>query len=164
MNDSAVGNGKIVGLGVSDARTDKKLGEVGDPNTKMVDVSVEEDPSAAVYERLQAALTKLGFSVAPYSDAMESTLQVEIRSLVLKSVKTAFTFETELRAQVLATPATAQFLRPPVPRSARAKTGLRHPSKRQHHAVNTADFQLSKTSVRRAIAGTARQIDSNPKN
>lgn len=98
VNESAVGNGRIIGLGVSDARPDKKLGEVGDPNTKMVDVSVEEDPSAAVYERLQAALTKLGFSVVPYSDAMESTLQVEIRSLVLKSVKTAFTFETELRA------------------------------------------------------------------
>jgi len=31
---------------------------------------------------------------------METTLQVEIRSLVLKSVKTAFTFETELRAEV----------------------------------------------------------------
>ena len=78
--------------------TTKKLGEIGDPNTKMVDVSVEEDPSAAVYERLQEALTKLGFSVVPYSDAMERKLQVEIRSLELKSVKTPFTFETELRA------------------------------------------------------------------
>ena len=100
VTESAAGNGRIIGLGVSDARKDKKLGEVGDPNTRMVDVSVEEDPSAAVYERLQAALTKLGFSVVPYSDAMETTLQVEIRSLVLKSVKTAFTFETELRAEV----------------------------------------------------------------
>jgi uncharacterized lipoprotein YajG len=100
VNESAAGNGRIIGLGVSDTRTDKKLGEVGDPNTRMVDVSVEEDPSAAVYERLQAALTKLGFSVVPYSDAMERTLQVEIRSLELKSVKTAFTFETELRAAV----------------------------------------------------------------
>lgn len=100
VNESAVGNGRIIGLGVSDARTDKKLGEVGDPNTKMVAVSVEEDPSAAIYERLQAALTKLGFSVVPYSDAMERTLQVEIRNLELKSVKTPFTFETELRAAV----------------------------------------------------------------
>ena len=102
VTESAVGNGRIIGLGVSDARIDKKLGEVGDPNTQMVDVSVVEDPSAAIYERLQAALTKLGFSVAPHSDAMQSTLQVEIRSLVLKSVKTAFTFETELRAQLSA--------------------------------------------------------------
>jgi uncharacterized lipoprotein YajG len=66
----------------------------------MVDVSVEEDPSAAIYERLQEALAKLGFSVVPYSDAMERTLQVEIRNLDLTSVKTAFTFETELRAAV----------------------------------------------------------------
>lgn len=100
VNESAVGNGRIIGLGISDARTDKKLGEIGDPNTTMVDVSVEEDPSAAVYGRLQEALTRLGFSVVPYSDAMERTLQVEIRSLELKSVKTAFTFETELRAAV----------------------------------------------------------------
>ena len=102
VTESAVGNGRIIGLGVSDARIDKKLGEVGDPNTQMVDVSVVEDPSAAIYERLQAALTKLGFSVVPHSEAMQSTLQVEIRSLVLKSVKTAFTFETELRAQLSA--------------------------------------------------------------
>ena len=98
--ESAAGNGRTIGLGVSDARMDKKLGEVGDPNTKMVDVSVEEDSSAAVYARLQEALGKLGFSVVPYSDAMERVLQVEIRSLRLKSVKTAFTFETELRAEV----------------------------------------------------------------
>lgn len=100
VNESAIGNGRIIGLGISDARTDKKLGEIGDPNTTMVDVSVQEDPSAAVYGRLQEALTRLGFSVVPYSDAMERTLQVEIRSLELKSVKTAFTFETELRAAV----------------------------------------------------------------
>lgn len=102
VNESAMGNGRIIGLGVSDARTDKKLGEVGDPNTQMVDVSVEEDPSAAVYARLEEALGKLGFSVAPHSDAMERTLQVEMRSLELKSVKTPFTFETELRAALAA--------------------------------------------------------------
>jgi uncharacterized lipoprotein YajG len=100
VNESAVGNSRIIGLGVTDSRADKKLGEVGDPNTKMVDVTVEEDPSGAVYERLQEALAKLGFSVVPYSDAMERTLQVEIRNLDLTSVKTAFTFETELRAAV----------------------------------------------------------------
>jgi uncharacterized lipoprotein YajG len=100
VNESAVGNSRIIGLGVTDSRTDKKLGEVGDPNTKMVDVMVDEDPSAAVYLRLQEALAKLGFSVVPYSDAMERTLRVEIRNPDLTSVKTAFTFETELRAAV----------------------------------------------------------------
>ncbi len=100
VNESAVGNSRIIGLGVTDSRPDRKLGEVGDPNTKMVDVRVDEDPSAAVYERLREALAKLGFSVVPYSDAMERTLRVEIRNLDLTSVKTAFTFETELRAAV----------------------------------------------------------------
>ena len=100
VTESAVGNGRMIGLEVVDSRADKKLGEVGDPNTKMVAVAVEEDPSAAVYARLEEALAKLGFSVVPYSDAMERTLQVGIRSLQLKSLKTAFTFETELRAEV----------------------------------------------------------------
>ncbi len=100
VSDAAVGNGRIIGLGVTDARTNMKLGEIGDPNNKMVDVSVNENPSAAVYNRLQQALTKLGFSVVPYSDAMERTLQVELRDLELNSVKTALTFETELRAAV----------------------------------------------------------------
>src|SRR6185436_338422 len=93
VTESAIGNGRMIGLAVADSRADKKLGEVGDPNTKMVDVAVEEDPSAAVYARLEEALAKLGFSAVPHSDAMERTLQVDIRSLQLKSVKTAFTFE-----------------------------------------------------------------------
>jgi len=100
VSESAVGNGRIIGLGVTDARTNMKLGEIGDPNNKMVDVSVNENPSAAVFNQLQQALTKLGFSVFPYSDAMERTLQVELRDLELNSVKTALTFETELRAAV----------------------------------------------------------------
>jgi uncharacterized lipoprotein YajG len=100
VTESAIGNGRTIGLLASDSRTERKLGEVGDPNTKMVDVAVEEDPSPAVYARLEEALAKLGFSVVPYSDAVERKLQVDIRSLQLKSVKTAFTFETELRAEV----------------------------------------------------------------
>ena len=34
---------KTIGLKVSDSRPDKKLGEVGDPDRKMVDVMVEEE-------------------------------------------------------------------------------------------------------------------------
>ena len=100
VTESSIGDGRMIGLAVADSRADKKLGEVGDPNTKMVDVTVEEDPSTAVYARLEEALAKLGFSVVPYGEAMERTLQVDIRNLQLTSVKTAFTFETELRAEV----------------------------------------------------------------
>lgn len=102
VGDSQIGTGKTVGLLVSDARSDKKLGEVGDPNTKMVDVRVDEDPSPAMYRRLKIALTQKGFSVEPHNDAMERKLEVTIRSLTLQSVKTPLTFETELQAEVAA--------------------------------------------------------------
>lgn len=100
VKESQVGQGRIIGLSVSDVRPDKKLGEVGDPDREMVDVLVEEDPSPAVYDRVKGGLEQLGFSVVPYSDAMNQTLQIEIRTLALQSVKTPFTFETELQAVV----------------------------------------------------------------
>lgn len=102
VKEAQTGNGNAVGLRVSDSRPDKKLGEVGDPDRKMVDVSVEEDPSPAIYERVKQALTKLGFSVQPYSETMDRTLDIKIRKLELQSVKKPLTFDTELRAEVAA--------------------------------------------------------------
>jgi uncharacterized lipoprotein YajG len=102
VKQAQIGNGKVVGLRVSDARLDKKLGEVGDPDRKMVEVRVEEDPSPAIYQRIKQALTKMGFSVEPYSEAMASTLDITIRKLELQSEKQPLTFETELRAEVAA--------------------------------------------------------------
>lgn len=102
VKEANIGNGKIIGLRVADARPDKKLGEVGDPDRKMVDVRVEEDPSPAIYARVKQALTKLGFSVQPYSDAMTSTLEITVRNLALTSEKQPLTFETELQAAVAA--------------------------------------------------------------
>jgi uncharacterized lipoprotein YajG len=68
----------------------------------MVDVRVDQDPSPAIYNRVNDALTKLGFQVQPYSDAMVSTLDITVRNLALQSKKTPLTFETELRAEVTA--------------------------------------------------------------
>jgi len=102
VQESSIGNGTTVALQVSDSRATKKLGEVGDPDRKMVDVTVEEDPSPKVYARVKDALTKIGFNVAPYSDGADPSLKLEIRKLELQSVKTPFTFETELRAEVAA--------------------------------------------------------------
>ncbi|MGH8677576.1 MAG: hypothetical protein ACREUQ_04395, partial [Burkholderiales bacterium] len=48
----SVGNSALIGLSVKDARADKKLGEVGDPNTKMVDVRLDEDFGPTLYNRL----------------------------------------------------------------------------------------------------------------
>ncbi len=102
VKEAKIGNGKIIGLRVADARPDKKLGEIGDPDRKMVDVRVEEDPSPAIYARVKQALTKQGFSVQPYSDAMTSTLEITVRNLALTSEKQPLTFETELQAAVAA--------------------------------------------------------------
>jgi uncharacterized lipoprotein YajG len=82
-----IGEGKTLGLRVMDERTDKKLGEVGDPDRKLVDVRVDEDPSPAIFERV---------------DGMDRTLDISVRKLELQSLKQPLTFETELRAEVAA--------------------------------------------------------------
>ena len=102
VKEAQIGNGKTVGLRVADSRPDKKLGEVGDPDRKMVEVRVEDDPSPAIYERVKQALISLGFSVRPYSETMDRTLDIKIRNLELQSVKKPLTFDTELRAEVAA--------------------------------------------------------------
>ena len=100
VSEKTIGAGNQIGLRVSDERGDKKLGEVGDPDRKMVPVTVEEDFAPAIYERVKKALTALGFSVEPYSDTMDRTLDIGVRKLALSSVKKPLTFDTELRAEV----------------------------------------------------------------
>ena len=102
VKEESIGAGKTIGLRVTDERSDKKLGEVGDPDRKMVDVMVVEDPSPAVYDRVKQALTRLGFSVQPSGDTLDPALNISIRKLELQSVKRPLTFETELRAEVAA--------------------------------------------------------------
>ena len=102
VKEAQIGGGKTVGLRVSDSRSDKKLGEVGDPDRKMVEVRVEEDPGPAIYERVKQALIRLGFSVEPFNETMDRTLDIQIRNLELQSVKKPLTFDTELRAEVAA--------------------------------------------------------------
>jgi uncharacterized lipoprotein YajG len=95
-----LGAGNMIALAIKDTRSDKKLGEVGDPLTKMVDVSLTEDFRPAVYKRVSDALTDLGFEVVPYSEAMVRAVEIDVQNLTLTSVKLAFNFETELQAQV----------------------------------------------------------------
>jgi uncharacterized lipoprotein YajG len=78
------------------------LGEVGDPNQELVEVSLDEDFIPLVTEKLTAGLEKRGFQAVPASDAMTRTLKVSIDSLALNSVKTPMTFQTELKAEVTA--------------------------------------------------------------
>jgi uncharacterized lipoprotein YajG len=102
VKEAQIGGDKTIGVRIADARAEKKLGEVGDPDRKMVDVLVEEDPSPAIYERVKKALTKLGFSVQPYGETMDRTLDIKIQMLELQSEKKPLTFDTELRAEVTA--------------------------------------------------------------
>jgi uncharacterized lipoprotein YajG len=97
-----VANGTLIGLGISDGRTVQKLGEVGDPNTKMVEVSLTEDFSPALYKKVSGVLKEKGYEVVPASGAMTRSLQISVKRLELTSVKTAFNFETELRAELSA--------------------------------------------------------------
>jgi uncharacterized lipoprotein len=95
-----VGNGTIVGLAVEDSRSDTKLGEVGDPNTKMVEVGLSEDFKPRLHDEVAKALTSLGFTVVDYSEQPDRTLTIEVKRLDLRSVKQAFVFDTELRAEL----------------------------------------------------------------
>lgn len=95
-----VASGTIIGLAVEDNRSTHKLGEVGDPNTQMVDVSLTEDFRPRIYEEVARALTAVGFNVAPFSDHLERSLMIDVRRLELSSTKQAFVFDTELRAEL----------------------------------------------------------------
>jgi uncharacterized lipoprotein YajG len=97
-----VGGARTIGVAVSDKREVKKLGEVGDPNRKMYDISVTEDPSPAIYSCVSNALAKLGYKVVPYSEGMEPSLAIEVETLKLDSEKRAFDFLTTLHANVAA--------------------------------------------------------------
>ncbi|HKB82011.1 MAG TPA: YajG family lipoprotein [Burkholderiales bacterium] len=99
---SLVAGANRIGVAASDARAMKKLGEVGDPNREMFDVSVNEDPSPAIYSRVSNALGKLGYKVAPYAEGMEPSLKIEVETLKLDSDKRAFDFLTTLHAEVTA--------------------------------------------------------------
>jgi uncharacterized lipoprotein YajG len=99
---SLVGSTRTIGIAVSDARATKKLGEVGDPNREMYDISVTEDPSPAIYLGVSNALGKLGYKVVPHAEDMEPSLKIEVETLKLDSDKRAFDFLTTLHAEVAA--------------------------------------------------------------
>lgn len=102
LSQAAVGGGKSIGVAVADTRTTKKLGEVGDPNRGMMDITLAQDPSPAIYARVSAALDGLGYKVTPQALGEEPTLAIEVVSLKLDSDKRAFDFLTTLHAQVAA--------------------------------------------------------------
>ena len=100
VKSEPVASGATVAVSVEDRRTDSKLGEVGDPNTQMVEVSLTEDFKPRLYEEVQKVLTGLGFNVVPAGEEADRSLQIDVRRLELSSVKQPFVFDTELRAEL----------------------------------------------------------------
>ena len=100
IQGEAVGDGTPLAVFVQDHRTDSKLGDVGDPNTQMVEVSLTEDFKPRLLEEVGKALAALGFKVVSEEQEAARSLQIAVRRLELSSVKQAFVFDTELRAEL----------------------------------------------------------------
>ncbi len=94
-HQSSAGQGKVVGLAVTDVRPEKKVGMVGDPNAKLVAISAEDESTAGIYNATTEALRHLGFTVRQASAETDPSLRIELRELSYQSLKTPFTFETK---------------------------------------------------------------------
>jgi uncharacterized lipoprotein YajG len=99
---SQAGQGKVVQLVVRDARPRKTLGMVGDMEGKYAPVSIENDFSTTVYQRISAALQKQGFKVQPTPSDDDRKLEVEVREVEYQSLKEGLTYTTEGKAATAA--------------------------------------------------------------
>lgn len=99
-----VGQGKVVWLDVKDARPSKTLGIVGDPGGRYAHVSIEDDFSKAVYQRVSGVLLDMGFMVqpTPTTSSEGRSLMVEVREIKYQSPKSTLTFDTEVNVAVAA--------------------------------------------------------------
>lgn len=102
ISKASVGNERTIAVAVSDSRPTKRLGEVGDPDRQVFEVSVTQDPSPAIYARVSNALGGLGYKVAPDTQGVEPSLKIEVQSLKLDSDKRPLDFLTTLHAEVTA--------------------------------------------------------------
>lgn len=99
---STVGQGKTVWLQVKDARPRKTLGVVGDLEAKYAHVSIEDDPSSALYQRLSAGLLAMGFAVQPTGTADQRALNVEVREIDYESLRKGLAYDTQAKVVVSA--------------------------------------------------------------
>ncbi len=99
---SSVGNGKIVWVRVKDTRLTKTLGVVGDLQGRYSHVSIDDDFSNTVYQRVSAALRDLGFKAQPTPGPDERELVIEVRDMKYQSVKQGLAFETETSVEIAA--------------------------------------------------------------
>jgi uncharacterized lipoprotein YajG len=99
---ASLGQGKVVWVQVADARPRKTLGAVGDLSGRYAHVSVEDDFSATMYQRVSKALRELGFVAQPTPGPDERSLRVEVRDIQYQSTKKTLTFDTELSVALAA--------------------------------------------------------------
>jgi uncharacterized lipoprotein YajG len=97
---SQIGQGRVVQVVVTDNRLRKTLGIVGDLGGRYATVSVEDDFSNLVYQRIAAALRDKGFTVVPTPAADARNLDVEVRDLQYQSTKDGVVYKTEVKALV----------------------------------------------------------------
>lgn len=102
VSPSSVGQGKIVWVQVRDVRVRKTLGNVGDPDGKFTQVSVDDDFSLSVYQRVSAAMRKMGFAPQPTPGPDDRQLVIEVTELTYQSLKQTLTFATEARVSLTA--------------------------------------------------------------
>ena len=102
VSPSSVGQGKIVWVQIRDLRVRKTLGNVGDPEGKFTQISVDDDFSLTVYQRLSAAMRKLGFAPQPTPGPDGRQLVVEVTELKYQSLKKTLTFATEASVSLTA--------------------------------------------------------------
>lgn len=101
VSQSQAGQGKVVQVVVQDARPRKTLGMVGDLEGKFAPVSIDDDFSTTVYQRISAALRAQGFTVQP-TPGDERVLLVEVREIEYQSLKEGLTYKTEGKAAIAA--------------------------------------------------------------
>jgi len=99
---SSVGQGKSVWVQVRDVRTRKTLGNVGDPDGRFTQVSVDDDFSSTVYQRVSAAMRKIGFEALPTPAPEDRKLVIEVHELKYQSLKQTLTFATEASVSLTA--------------------------------------------------------------
>jgi uncharacterized lipoprotein YajG len=102
VSPANLGQGKVVWLRVSDNRPRKTLGVIGDLEGQSAHVSIEDDPSTALYQNIAAGLRDLGFAVQPTPGPDGRALHVEVRDISYQSLKKTVTFDTEVKVALAA--------------------------------------------------------------
>ena len=90
----------LVTLIIEDNRSNKTLGQVGDPNKKMYNVYLGDDVSSGLFGNVAGALKDIGFDVASVSTEDSRLLTISLTELTLTSTKQPLNFWTDLNTEI----------------------------------------------------------------